>query len=276
MFMIPKKNTLNCLLAVALLVIIFQAGCTTTTVRETPPLQTEVVETKPAPPAKVSGTGLVEITEPNQFPAFKDDYGRIELLYAVDKSRLYFKEVESYPDNFKSMGFTPEKQIETLKLFRDGYVSTKSPQELTDFIAKNFRVFQAAGKENGGEVNFTGYGFQASDENVTKSTSLAYDLNFTASAYFGSLGLHVTPMRGIAADDRAFPPGGLAFVVIEEATNLNEKGQAGKSFFTLTHDSRSTTKTTDRADVFFGIGEEAVQKAENFNTSGKLYYLLKR
>jgi membrane-bound lytic murein transglycosylase len=65
-------------------------------------------------------------------------------------------------------------------------------------------------------------------------------------------------------------------VAIEEATNLNKKGQAGKSFFTLTHDSRSTTKTTDRAEIFFGIGEDAVQKAKNFNTNGKLYYLLKR
>jgi len=44
----------------------------------------------------------------------------------------------------------------------------------------------------------------------------------------------------------------------------------------LTHDSRSTTKTTDRAEIFFGIGEDAVEKAKNFNTNGKLYYLLKR
>ncbi|MBC8554110.1 MAG: hypothetical protein H8D23_31255 [Candidatus Brocadiales bacterium] len=274
--MISKNNTLNCLLVVALLVIVFQAGCTTTTVKEAPLAPTEAVETTQPVSAIVAGTGLVEITDSNQIPGFRDDYGRIELLYALDKSRLYFKKVESYPDNFKSIGFTPEKQIETLKLFRDGYISSKSPQELTEFIAKNFRVFEATGKEHGGEVNFTGYGFQVSDKNVTNSTSLAYDLNFKTSTYFGSLGLIVNPMRSIATYDRAFPPGGLAFVVIEEATNLNEKGQAGKSFFTLTHDSRSTTKTADRAEIFFGIGEDAVQKAENFNTTGKLYYLLKR
>ena len=34
--MISKNNTLNLSLAVALLVIIFQAGCTTTTVKEAP------------------------------------------------------------------------------------------------------------------------------------------------------------------------------------------------------------------------------------------------
>ncbi len=275
--MIQKNNTLNCLLAVALLVIIFQAGCTTTTVKETSQLPTEAVEITTPVSAIVAVTGLVEITDSNQIPAFKDDYGKIELLYTIDKSRKYFEKVESYPDSFKSIGFTPEKQIETLKLFRDGYVSSKSPQELTDFIAKNFRVFQVTGKENGGEVNFTGYGFTVSDKDVTHSLSIAYDLNLKTSAYFGSLGLHLTPMRSIAADDRVFPPGGLAFVVIEGATNLNkEKGQAGKTFFTLTHDSRATTKTTDRAEIFFGIGKDAIQKAENFNTSGKLYYLLKR
>ncbi|MHC4139814.1 MAG: 3D domain-containing protein, partial [Planctomycetota bacterium] len=173
------------------------------------------------------------------------------------------------------IGFTPQKQIDTLNLFRDGYVSSNTSQELTEYITKNFRIFQAIGKEHGGEVNFTGYGFPVFDKNVTHSSSLAYD--WKTSVYFGSLGLRVTPMRSIATDDRVFPPGGLAFVVIEGATNLNEeKGQAGKSFFVLTHDSRSTTKTADRAEIFFGIGKDAIHKAENFNTSGKLYYLLKR
>lgn len=267
--MIPKNNILNRLLAVAFLVVIFQAGCTTTTVRETAPLPAEAVETKPSLSTIASGTGLVEIAEPNQFPAFKDDYGRIELLYAIDKSRKYFEKVEPYPDTFKSIGFTPEKQIETLSLFRDGYVSSKSPQELSKFITENFRVFQANGKEDGGEVQFAGYGFAVFGDDVKRK--------WDHTVYNGSIGVPVTPMRGIAVDDRAFPPGGLAFVLIEEATSLNEeKAPAGKSFFVLTHDSRSNTKTTDRADVFFGIGKDALQKAENFNATGKLYYLLKR
>ena len=288
-----KNNILNSLLAVAFLIMIFQAGCatTTTTVKETPlPTETEeVVKPVPVPPAEAvekpvspapmeAGVSLSEITDPNQIPDFKDDYGRTELLYAIDNSRLYFEKTNAYPDSFKSIGFTPEKQIETLTLFRDGYVSSKNSQELTEYITKNFRIFQATGKEHGGEVNFTGYGFPILDKNVAHSTSLAYDWknDWKTSVYFGSLGLRVIPMRGIAANDRAFPPGGLAFVLIEEATNLNEEGQAGKSFFVLTHDSRSTTKTTDRAEIFFGIGKDTLQKAENFNTNGKLYYLLKR
>jgi membrane-bound lytic murein transglycosylase A len=214
-----RNNIFNSLLAVAFLIMIFQAGCATT-VKELPP------------PAEV-GISLSEITDPNQIPDFKDDYGRIELLYAIDNSRKYFEKVESYPESFKSIGFTPEKQIETLSLFRDGYVSSKNSQELTEYITKNFRIFQAIGKEHGGEVNFTGYGFPVLDKNVTHSTSLAYDWknDWKTSVYFGSLGLHVTPMRGIAADDRAFPPGGLAFVLIEEATSLNEEGASREIIF---------------------------------------------
>ncbi|MCP4272305.1 MAG: hypothetical protein GY781_10115, partial [Gammaproteobacteria bacterium] len=97
--MIPKNNILNRLLAVALLIMLFQAGCATTTVKETTLAPTEEVETASSLSTIESGTGLAEITDSNQIPAFKDDYGRIELLYAIDKSRKYFEKVESYPDS---------------------------------------------------------------------------------------------------------------------------------------------------------------------------------
>ncbi|MHC4269533.1 MAG: hypothetical protein ACYSTS_13820 [Planctomycetota bacterium] len=263
-----KNNMLNRLLAVAFLLLILQAGCTTA-VKKSTISPTEAVKSSPSLSSIGTGTGLAEITDSNLFPEFGDEYGKIELLYAVDNSKEYFKKIKSYPDSFKSMGFTPEKQIETLNLFRDGYVSSKSPQELSEFITKNFRVFQATGKENGGAVQFAGYGLAVFGDDVKRK--------WDHTVYYGSIGLPVTPMRSISTDDRAFPPGGLAFVVIEGVTNLNEeKGQTGKSFFTLTHDSRNTTKTADRADIFFGIGKDAIHKAENFNTVGKLYYLLKR
>ncbi len=263
-----KNNILNRLLAVAFLLLILQAGCTTTAKKSTLS-STEAVEASPALSTAGSGSGLTEITDPKLFPGFRDDYGKIELLYAVDNSKEYFKKNESYPDSFKSMGFTPENQIETLNLFRDGYVSCKNPQELTEYISKNFRLFQANGKDNSGAVQFTGYGLAVFGDDVKRK--------WDHTVYYGSTGLPVTPLRSIATDDTAFPPGGLAFVLIENETNLDgEAGQAGKSFFVLTHDSRSTTKTDDRVDIFFGIGKDAIHKAENFSTVGKLYYLLKR
>ncbi len=245
--MIPKNNTLNGLLVIAILIMFFAVGCTTTTVKETSSLSATIPE-----------TGLTEITDTNQIPGFRDDYGRIELLYAVDNSREYFKKVESYPDTFKSIGFTPEKQIETLNLFRDGYVSSKSPQELTEFIAKNFRVFQA----NGAAVQFAGYGFAVFGDDVKRK--------WDHTVYKSSIGFPATQMRSIATGEGFYPPGGLAFAVIETGE------QKGKSFFALGHDTKSSIKTAARADIFFGIGKEALRKAENFNTSGKLYYLLKR
>jgi membrane-bound lytic murein transglycosylase len=260
--MIQKNNILNRLLAVAFLIMLFQAGCATTSVKEAPLLPAEAVETTPSISAIESGTGLTEITDPNQIPGFRDDYGRIELLYAVDNSREYFKKVESYPDTFKAIGFTPEKQIETLNLFRDGYVSSKSPQELSEFIAKNFRIFQANGKGSEGTVQFTGYGFAVFGDDVKRK--------WDHTVYNSSIGFPATQMRSIATGEGLFPPGGLAFVVIET------EGQVEKAFFVLGHDTRSDVNTAAKADIFFGIGKEALHKAENFNTSGKLYYLLKR
>ena len=204
--MISTNNILNRLLVVVFLFTILQTGCSTAVKR--PPLST--IET---------GTSLTEVTDPDQLPVFKDDYGRIELLYAVDNSREYFKKVESYPDSFKSIGFTPERQIDTLNLFRDEYVSSKSPQEFSKFIARNFRVFQATGKENGGAVQFAGYGLAVFGDDVKRK--------WDHTVYYGSIGFPVTPMRSIATGEGIFPPGGLAFAVIEKG------GQVDKSFFVL-------------------------------------------
>ncbi len=255
-FMIPKNNILNRLLPVAFLVMLFQVGCATTT--------TTVKETTLSLPTIESGTCLVEITDSNQIPDFKDDYDEITLLYAIDNSREYFKKIKSYPDSFKSIGFTPEKQIETLNLFRDGYVSSKNPQDLSKFIAKNFRIFQANVKENGGSVQFKGYGFSVFGDDVERK--------WKHTVHYGSIGLPVTPMRSIATSEGIFPPGGLAFAVMEAGE------QVEKSFFVLGHDIRSTIKPATRIDVFFGIGKDAINKANNLNTNinGKLYYLLKR
>ncbi len=130
------------------------------------------------------------------------------------------------------------------------------------FIANNFRVFQANGKEDGGAVRFVGYGFAVFGDDVERK--------WKHTVHYGSIGLPVTPMRSIATGEGIFPPGGLALAVIEKG------GQIEKSFFVLGHDTKSTINTAARADVFFGIGKDALQKAENLNTNGKLYYLLKR
>ncbi|MBO1225122.1 MAG: MltA domain-containing protein [Candidatus Scalindua sediminis] len=379
-----KSNILNLLLAVVFLFMILETGCSTSV-------------KKPFLSPIEPGIGLSEISDPSQFPDFSDDYGKEILLFSINNSITYFKRIKSYPPVFNSIGFSPEKQIETLKFFREGYLRCKNSKELNEFIAKNFRIFQTIGKKYEGEVHFTGYGTpiydgsltqtetfryplykkpadfrrpyftrrEIEERNLLKGNEIAYlkskldaylihvqgsaqlnlpsgqklyvgyaansgheytsigrllvmdgkipeeDLTLsTLLSYFeqrpdeldyylkqnaryiffkrviyamphGSIGVPVTSMRSIATDKKVLPPGGLAFAVIETKRSriiswFQKKGQVEKSFFVLDQDTGSAIKTPARADVYFGIGDEAMHKAGSLNTYGKLYYLLKR
>ncbi len=378
------NNMLRRLLAVVFLFMILQAGCST-------PVK------KPLLAATVPGLGLSEITDPNLFPVFRDDYDKNLLLYSIINSLDYFNRIRSYPNVFNSMGFSPPNQVETLKYFREGYLKCKNSQELNEFVSKNFRIFQAVGKRYEGEVHFTGYGTpiyygslvptetfryplysmpadfkkpyftrrEIEERNLLSGNEIAYfkskleaylvhvqgsaqiklpsgektyvgfagdsghsytsigrllvvdgkisEEELTLSAlinYFdrhpdeldhylrqndryiffrivpysvphGSIGVPVTAMRSIATDKKVFPPGGLAFAVIGarksgDANRPQEGWNVEKSFFVLDQDTGSAIKTPARADVFFGIGDDAMYNAGNLNTYGKLYYLLKR
>ncbi len=100
---------------------------------------------------------------------------------------------------------------------------------------------------------------------------------------YGSIGVPVTPMRSIATDKKVFPAGGLAFAVIEPKKAKKTwgfwgtgKSEVEKSFFVLDQDTGSAIQTPARADVYFGIGDQAMLEAGNLNTYGQLYYFLKR
>ncbi|MCP4266794.1 MAG: murein transglycosylase [Candidatus Brocadiaceae bacterium] len=374
------RNTLfNHLLAVAFLLMILQIGCSTAVKK---PLLVPIE----------SGIGLSEILNPNQLPDFRDNFDKGLLLESISNSIAYFKKIKSYPATFNSIGFSPERQIETLEFFREGYLRCKNSQERNQFISDNFRVFQAVGKKYEGKVHFTGYGTpiydgsliptdtfryplyskpadfrkpyftrrEIQEHNLLKGNEIAYlkskleaylihvqgsgqirlpsgemvyigyagdsghqytsigkllvmddkipEEELTLSVlieYFdqhpdeldyylsqndrfiffskvphavphGSIGVPVTSMRSIATDKKVFPPGGLTFVIIESKTSGGNKWSQERAFFALDQDTGSAIKTPARADVFFGIGDEAMHKAGNLNTYGKLYYLLKR
>ena len=157
------NNSLNRLLAVVLLFITLQVGCSS------------AVKKPLLLPVK-SGLGLSEISNPVQFPDFRDDYDKELLLQSISNSLEYFKKIKSYPNTFSSIGFTPEKQTETLELFRDGYIRCKDAQELNEFVSKNFRIFQAVGKMYEGEVHFTGYGTPIYDGSLTPTETFRYPL----------------------------------------------------------------------------------------------------
>ena len=158
-----RKNSFNCLLVVSVLFIILQAGCSSAVKKP------HLLPMKP-------GLGLSEISNPEQFPEFRDDYDKELLLQSINNSIEYLKKTKSYPKAFSSIGFTPEKQKETLEFFREGYILCKNAKELNDFVSKNFRVFQAIGKMYEGEVHFTGYGTPIYDGSLTPTATFRYPL----------------------------------------------------------------------------------------------------
>ena len=158
-----KNNNLNRLLVAVLLFLILQTCCST------------AVKKPLLLPVK-SGLGLSEISDPNQFPDFRDDYDKGLLLQSISNSIEYFKKIKSYQNSFSSIGFTLEKQTETLEFFRDGYIRCKNSQELNEFISKNFRVFQAVGKMYEGQVHFTGYGTPIYDGSLIPTATFRYPL----------------------------------------------------------------------------------------------------
>ena len=98
---------------------------------------------------------------------------------------------------------------------------------------------------------------------------------------YGSIGVPVTPMRSIATDKKVFPAGGLTFAVIEPKRSkkgwwFHKEGKVEKSFFALDQDTGSAIQTPARADIYFGIGDQAMHEAGELNAYGRLYYLLKR
>ncbi|MEK6737764.1 MAG: MltA domain-containing protein [Planctomycetota bacterium] len=98
----------------------------------------------------------------------------------------------------------------------------------------------------------------------------------------GSIGVPVTPMRSIATDKKVFPAGGLAFAVVEAKKakkgwfNFAKQSEVEKSFFVVDQDTGGAIQTPARADIYFGIGDQAMHDAGEINTYGRLYYFLKK
>ncbi|MHC4268788.1 MAG: murein transglycosylase A [Planctomycetota bacterium] len=374
-----RYSLFNCLLVVVFLFMTLHIGCSTAVKK---PLLIPIE----------SGVGLSEILDPNQMPDFRDNFDKGLLLESISNSIAYFKKAKTYPTAFNSIGFSPERQIETLEFFREGYLRCNNSQERNEFISDNFRVFQAIGKKYEGKVHFTGYGTpiydgslipteifryplyskpanfrkpyfprrEIQEHNLLRGYEIAYlkskleaylihvqgsgqlrlpsgemiyigyagdsghsytsigkllvtdgkipEEQLTLSVlikYFdqhpdeldyylsqndrfiffnkvphavphGSIGVPVTSMRSVATDKKVFPPGGLVFAIIEAKIAGDNKWSQERAFFALDQDTGSAIKTPARADVFFGIGDNAMEKAGNLNTYGKLYYLLKR
>ncbi|MGE5220423.1 MAG: murein transglycosylase A [Chloroflexota bacterium] len=92
----------------------------------------------------------------------------------------------------------------------------------------------------------------------------------------GSLEVPVTPGRSIATDARLFPKGGLVWIQTE-IPRIDNTGQfAGWrpiTRFALNQDTGGAIRGLQRADIYFGSGEEGAGLAGYMNRPGKMFFL---
>lgn len=95
----------------------------------------------------------------------------------------------------------------------------------------------------------------------------------------GNLGVNLVPGRSIATDQRLFPPGGLAFVQMQQPV-FNAKGEITTwqpaARFVFNHDTGSAITGPGRLDLFWGHGPRAEMAAGHMQHAGTLFFLLKR
>ncbi len=95
----------------------------------------------------------------------------------------------------------------------------------------------------------------------------------------GSTGAELIGGRAIATDKRLYPGGGLVFITAEKPIlNADNKIARWEQFsrFVLDQDTGSAIKGAGRADLYFGVGEQAGAQAGRFMKRGKMFYLLVR
>jgi peptidoglycan lytic transglycosylase A len=93
----------------------------------------------------------------------------------------------------------------------------------------------------------------------------------------GSLEVPVTAGRSLATDARLFPKGAIAFIqtripVIDASGQLT--GWRPIARLVLNQDTGGAIRGLQRADIYFGIGDEAAGLAGYMNSPGKMFFLL--
>jgi len=93
----------------------------------------------------------------------------------------------------------------------------------------------------------------------------------------GAAGAELTPERSIAMDKRIFPLGALAYIEYPEP-ELNREGEVvgieKSARFVFCQDTGGVIKGPGRADIYFGEGKRALDKAGHLKGQGKLYFLV--
>jgi len=87
----------------------------------------------------------------------------------------------------------------------------------------------------------------------------------------GSLNVQVTTDRSIATDKDVFPRASLALVVVDKPTFAGTT--LSSQTFMLDQDRGGAIRAAGRADLYFGIGDDAGARAGQQFAQGRLYYI---
>lgn len=87
----------------------------------------------------------------------------------------------------------------------------------------------------------------------------------------GSLGVKVTALATLATDKSLFPPGGVVLVTTSVSVETGVSRRLTR--FMLDQDTGGAIRSPGRADIYFGVGDEAERVAGGQYQEGRLYYL---
>ncbi len=116
------------------------------------------------------------------------------------------------------------------------------------------------------------------DEILAYNESYVF-FRFNEGGPLGSLGVPVTAGRSIATDSRLFPRGALALVQMDIPVIGPQGELAGwrpVTRFVLNQDTGGAIRGPQRADYYFGTGDEAGALAGYMNRQGRLYFLARK
>ena len=110
---------------------------------------------KPAEPPK--GASLVRVS-PKDLPSFSDDINFDGLYHAISKSLAYLNRMPADRTfSFETDEVDRDHMIRSLTTFQKFIRSRPSAEQLSGFIAENYRVYRSVGDGSNGRVLFTGY-----------------------------------------------------------------------------------------------------------------------
>jgi membrane-bound lytic murein transglycosylase A len=112
----------------------------------------------PTGPAREKLIPPMQQIDVGAYPDFTDDLDLDGLAEGISRSLEYFQRIP--PDRIFQFGsdtFSADHIRQSLALFRDFILTRPSGGALQVFIEDNYRVYQSAGRDDYGEVLFTGY-----------------------------------------------------------------------------------------------------------------------